>query len=106
MESDWKKLNGASYFFVKTCEEHTDYTANTGVNKNRLMRSSLRKRGVIRALSATSIKLSRIREIETNVEYLTHFDIDEVRNLIDLLLLKSLKSVVAMLNYFQKLRPM
>jgi len=73
------------------------------------MWSSLKKRRVIRALCATSIKLSRIRKIETNVEYLIHFDIggrDKVRNLIDLLLLKSLKSVVAMLNYFQKLRPM
>lgn len=73
------------------------------------MRSSLKKRGVIRELCATSIKLSRIRKIETNVEYLTHFDIgcrDKVRNLIDLLLIKCLKSVVAMLNYFQKFRPL
>ena len=73
------------------------------------MRSSLKKGGVISAICATSIKLSRIREIENNVEYLTHSDIggsDKVRNLIDLLLIKSLKSVVSMLNYFQKLRPM
>ena len=73
------------------------------------MRSLLKKRGVIRELCATSIKLSRIRKIETNVEYLTHFDIggsDKVRNLIDLLLLKSLKSVIALLNYFHKLRPL
>jgi len=109
IRSVWKKLNDASYFFVISSEDRTDYPANTDVDNNRLMPSSSKKRGVIRALCTTTIKLSRIRENETNIEYLTHFDIggtEKAGNLIGLYLLKRLKSIVAMQTYFQKLRPL
>jgi len=109
MRNVYKKMDDATYFFVSASEEHLDYPANKGMNNNRLTRSSFKKSGVIRALCNTTIKLSRRRESETNVEYLTHFDIggsDKAGHLIDFFLHKKLKSVVAMQQYFQKLRPL